>query len=96
MGGYGSKCISVLPTATFAQIMHDKKSQTAALVRTNIHAGYLYLVLPPNTTLNNFEKFGYKLILHLAKNDKDLKLESVCIDNSPGIHIIKEAKKEND
>lgn len=89
MGGSGSKCISILPQSIFHQIMHDKKSKTAAIIREKIHSGYLYLVLPPNTSLNNFERFGYKLILHLLKNPES-KIESLCIDNTPGIHVIKQ------
>lgn len=89
MGGYGSKCISVLPQSTFNQITHDKKSPAATMISEKIHAGYLFLVLPPNTTLNNFERFGYRLILHLAQENQ-ADLDSVMIDNSPGIHVIKQ------
>jgi hypothetical protein len=87
MGGKTSKYISVLPAESFQTIIQDKSSKTASTVRDNIQAGYLYLVLPPKTSLNNFEKFGGKLIVHL-QIEGEPKLDSVCIDNTVGIHVI--------
>lgn len=89
-----SKVISVLPIESFNTIRQNKSGETAAMVSKNIKDGYLYLVLPPDTSLNNFEKFGGKLIVYL-KNNKNESLDTVCIDNTAGIHVLSSRKDDN-
>jgi len=94
MGGKASKVVSVLPIDSFNTIRQNKNSNTAVTVSNNIKAGYLYLVLPPDTSLNNFEKFGGKLVVYLY-NKKNESLDSVCIDNTVGIHVLSSRQNNN-
>lgn len=89
-----SKVISVLPIESFNNIRQNKSGETAVMVQNNIRNGYLYLVLPPDTSLNNFEKFGSQLVVYLY-NKKNESLDSICIDNTAGIHVLSSRQDDN-
>lgn len=78
----GATFISTISESTFSSLTPSHK-QT---INTNIKNGYLYLVLPKDTVMNNYEKLGYHLYIYLQVDGKN---EVVCIDNTPGVHVLK-------